>query len=78
MLGVTRAVTKLWPERQANQRGEEESDRVTARLLPGTGSSESGLQRYEEQPCGWRVSHSPALPSLGGEGYENPGCSGQG
>lgn len=25
---------------------------------------------------GGGVSHSPALPSLGGEGQENPGCSG--
>lgn len=44
---------------------------MTARLLLGRGSSESGRQRYEEQPCGWEVSHSPALPSLE-EGQENP------
>lgn len=69
---------KLRQESQANQKREGESDRVIARLLLGRGSCESGLQRYEEQLCGWRVSHSPALPSLGGEGQENPGCSGQG
>lgn len=72
---MTRAVVKLRQIAQANQRGEGKSDRVTVSLLPGRGSSESGLQRYEEQPSGWRVSHSPALPSLEGEGQEHSGVT---
>lgn len=67
---MTRAVVKLRQITQANEKGEK-SDRMTASLLSGRGSSESGLQRYEEQLCGWRVSHSPALPSLEGEGQEH-------
>ena len=73
---MTTVVVKLRQEDQANQKREGESERVTAGLLPGKGSSESGLTRYEEL-CGWGVSHSPALPCLG-EDQENPGCSGQG
>lgn len=68
---VTRAVAKLKQITQANEKGEEKNDRVTARLLSGRGSSESGLQRYEEQLRGWRVSHSPALPSREGEGQQH-------
>lgn len=75
---LTRAAAKLRRKGQAGQKREGESDRGTARLLPGRGSSESGLQRYEEQLCGWRVSHGPALPCLEGQGQEDPGCSGQG
>lgn len=75
---VTRAVVKLRQVAQANQKGEGESDRVTTRLLPRRGSNESGLQRYEEQPCGWRVSHSPALPNLERKGQENPGVTPEG
>lgn len=40
---VARAVVKLRQVTQAYQRGEGESDKVTTRLLPRRGSSESGL-----------------------------------
>ena len=41
---VTTVVVKLRQEEGANQKREGESDRVTARLLLGRGSSESGLR----------------------------------
>lgn len=41
---MTTVVVKLRQEDQANQKREGESDRVTAGLLPGKGSNESGLQ----------------------------------